>query len=159
MLMLLFIPIFYVAACAYRYLQMFAPSNVVIARVRMSPPRWRTAALLLALAYGLIWATHYLSIAIHNGAPAWLNLVVLVMAWDAIKAGSLAITVLLVSISLAVRRLRRRFSRPLGPFPRRSVSDFPARRRRRVSSTVSHSGHKVGNALSPLPVPSAWRSR
>lgn len=91
MLILLFIPIFFVVACVYRYLQLYAPSNVLIARVRNSPPRWRTAALPLALAYTLVWAAHYLSTAIHRGAPGWLHLFVLVLLWDAIKLGLLAV--------------------------------------------------------------------
>ena len=98
MLMLLFIPIFYVVACAHRYMQLFAPSNLLIARVRTSPPYWRTAMLLLALAYALIWATHFLTMAIGNGAPGWLNLVGLILAWDAIKFA-------LASIPLGFRAL------------------------------------------------------
>ena len=102
MLMLLFIPIFYVVACAHRYLQLFAPSNLLIARVRTSPPRWRTVMLLMALAYALVGAMHFLSTAIENGAPSWLNLLVMVLAWDAIKIGLLAVMATLRRIRLVV---------------------------------------------------------
>ena len=102
MLMLLFIPIFYVVACAHRYLQLFAPSNLLIARVRTSPPRWRTVMLLMALAYALVGAMHFLSTAIENGAPGWLNLLVMVLAWDAIKIGLLAVMATLRRIRLVV---------------------------------------------------------
>ena len=91
MLLLLMLPIFYVVSGINRYLQLCAPSNVLIARVRNSPPRWRTAVLLLALAHALIWAAHLLSMAIEAGSPGWLNLLVLVFAWDAIKFWLLAI--------------------------------------------------------------------
>lgn len=102
MLLLLFIPIVYVVACAHRYLQLSAPSNLLIARVRSSPPRLRTATLLLAMAYALIWATHYLSMAIQNGAPGWLNLVVLILAWDAVKFALLGILTAVQSLISSV---------------------------------------------------------
>lgn len=87
MLLLLFIPIFYVVACAHRYLQVYAPSNVVVARVRAAPPRLRTAGWLMLLAAILIAAMHQLAEAVAAGAPGWLNIVVLVLAWDSIKFG------------------------------------------------------------------------
>ena len=108
MLMLLFIPILYVVACAYRYLQLYAPSNLLIARVRTSPPRWRTATFLMALAYALIWATHYLSMAIQHGALGWLNLIVLVLAWDAIKVGLAAASVAFCCTREAFGSMRRK---------------------------------------------------
>lgn len=43
--------------------------------------------------------------AIANGAPGWLNLVVLLIAWDAIKTSCLAVWVLARATSLAVRRV------------------------------------------------------
>lgn len=91
MLMLLFIPIVYVVACAQRYLQLSAPSNLLVAWVRRSPPRWGIAVLLLGLAYGLIWASHHLSMVIQHGAPGWLNVVVLILAWDSVKVALLGI--------------------------------------------------------------------
>lgn len=120
MLMLLFIPIFYVVACAHRYLQLFAPSNLLIARVRTSPPRWRTVMLLVALAYALVGAMHFLSTAIENGAPGWLNLLVMVLAWDAIKIGLLGAGQCVRLAHTAVCRSEAR--RPRGPDRIRRVS-------------------------------------
>ncbi len=98
MLLLLTLPVVFVVAHVFAYLQLYAPSNLLMARVRASPPRWRTATFLMTLAYALIWATHYLSMAIHNGAPGWLNLVVLILAWDSVKFA-------LLGILTAVQRL------------------------------------------------------
>ena len=108
MLMLLFIPVFYGAACAHRYLQLFAPSNLLIARVRTSPPRWRTVMLLIALAYALVGAMNFLSTAIENGAPGWLNPLVMVLAWDAIKVGLVAASVAFCCTREAFGSMRRK---------------------------------------------------
>lgn len=98
MLLLLMLPVVFVVAHVYAYLQLYAPSNLLVARVRRSPPRWGIAVLLLGLAYGLIWASHHLSMAIQHGAPGWLNLVVLILAWDSVKFA-------LLGILTAVQRL------------------------------------------------------
>jgi hypothetical protein len=91
MLFLLALPIFMSVAAAHRYLALYAPSNVLIRHVRMSPPRWRTAGALAGLTSLLILAMRAAEVAITAGAPGWLNLIALLLAWDAIKVGALAI--------------------------------------------------------------------
>lgn len=91
MLVLLFVPIFYVVAWAYRYLQLFAPSNLVMARVRRSRPRWRTVVKLAILTAIILVVMHLVGEAVVAGAPGWLNVVVLILIWDALKLGGLAV--------------------------------------------------------------------
>jgi hypothetical protein len=74
-------------ALAHRQLQLYAPSNVLIARARIEPPRPRTALMLGFAAGAALVAMHLLAEAVTDGAPRWLNLVVLVLAWDAIRFG------------------------------------------------------------------------
>jgi hypothetical protein len=94
MLLMLALPIIIAVAAMHRYLQTYAPTNVLARRVRAQAPRWRTAAVLIVLATALLLAMHALGEAVANGAPGWLNLLVLVLAWDAIKIGLLAILVI-----------------------------------------------------------------
>lgn len=112
MLLLLTLPVVFIVAHVYGYLQLYAPSNLLIAHVRTSPPRWRTATFLLTLAYALIWATHYLSMAIQNGAPGWLNLVVMVLAWDAIKTALLGVHTMLRAVGRVAMRVSKRTTGP-----------------------------------------------
>jgi len=100
MVLLLALPVFAAVALAHRYLQLYAPSNLLIRQVRAAPPRWRAAPALVALAAVLLIAMHAVAQAIARGAPGWLNMVVLVLAWDAIK-------VAFVAVELAVRRCLR----------------------------------------------------
>ena len=89
-LLLLTLPIVFVVGHVLLFLQAYAPSNILIARVRAAPPRWGSVLLLILLAYALIWAAHRVSLAIDSGAPEWPILVVFVLAWDSVKAGLLA---------------------------------------------------------------------
>lgn len=107
MLFLLFLTIVSCVALLWRLLQVCAPSNMLIRHVRSARPRWRSVPALLALAAALLGAMHIVSQAIGRGAPSWLNLVVLVLAWDGIKIGLLAIATALGAISEFVLRLRR----------------------------------------------------
>lgn len=91
MLFLLALPIFLSVAAAHRYLALYAPSNILIRWVRMSQPRWRTVGALAAFASVLLLTLRAVEVAITAGAPGWLNIVTLVLAWDAIKVGALAI--------------------------------------------------------------------
>lgn len=91
MLFLLAFPVFAALALGYRYLQLFAPTNLLVRRVRASAPRSRTAIALLALAAALLVAMHLVASAVVLGAPGFLNFVVLVLAWDAIKLVGLSI--------------------------------------------------------------------
>ena len=68
------------------YFSGLAPSNVMIARAQMmSPPRWRNALMLAALATAALVLMRLLAVAILAGSRGWLNLIVLILAWDAIK--------------------------------------------------------------------------
>ena len=88
--MLILILAFGVAALAHRYLQTYAPSNVIVARVRQERPRLRVAAGLLVLSAALASGAVVLADWVANGGPGWLNLVVLIAIWDAFKFAFLA---------------------------------------------------------------------
>ena len=104
MLILLAIPVVVTVAFVHRFIQVVAPSNVLARSVRSAPPRWRMAVALLGLATVLLVAMHAVANAVSTGAPGWLNLVVLVLAWDALKVGWLAVGVLLRGIARGARR-------------------------------------------------------
>lgn len=87
MLFMLAVPILLVVASVHRYLALYAPSNLLVRRVRARQARPRTVAALLALSAVLLVAMHAVAEAVGAGAPGWLNLVVLILAWDAIKIG------------------------------------------------------------------------
>jgi hypothetical protein len=92
-LFLLVIPVLAAVDLGHRYFQIYAPMNMVSRKVRRSPPRFRAAAGLLILALALLSAMHGLAMASDVGAPTFLNLVVLLLAWDTIKIGVLALFV------------------------------------------------------------------
>jgi hypothetical protein len=85
MLILLALPVIAAVAVVHRYLQFYAPTNLVVRRERAEEPRWRTAAVLSVIGATLLLAMHAASSAVASGAPGWLNLLVLLLAWDAIK--------------------------------------------------------------------------
>ncbi|MBM9458768.1 hypothetical protein JK386_02560 [Nocardioides sp. zg-536] len=98
MLTLLELPVIIAVAALHRYIQLYAPSNVLVRRVRAQEPRCIAAALLGFLAAVLLVAMHLLSEAVAAGAPGWLNLGVLVLAWDELKVGWLAVSVIVRAI-------------------------------------------------------------
>jgi hypothetical protein len=104
MIFLLALPVFAAAALAHRYLQMYAPTNRLVRRVRTAAPRFRTAAGLLAAAAVLLIAMHVVAEAVAAGAPGWLNLVVLVLGWDSVKLGWLVVLVLFRWITRGIAR-------------------------------------------------------
>lgn len=104
MIMLLALPVIASVALAHRCVVVYAPSNVLIRRVRAKAPALSAAASMLAVASSLIVALKVVSDAVAAGAPGWLNLVVLVLAWDAIKIGWLAVAVLVRCVTRAARR-------------------------------------------------------
>lgn len=108
MLLFLALPGFAIVALVHRYLQIYAPSNVLVRRVRWSAPTWRMAAALLVAALVLVGVLHVLARAIEEGVPGWLNLVVLVLAWDAIKIGALGCLVLARGVLSSFRLTRPR---------------------------------------------------
>jgi hypothetical protein len=91
MLLLLALPVFYAVALVHRHLQLYAPSNLLVRRVRSVPSRWRTAAALMTLTVALMLLMHAAAEAVAHGGPRWLNVLVLLLAWDAIKVGCLMI--------------------------------------------------------------------
>ena len=95
MLLVLFIPVLYVSALVHRCLQLYAPSNLLIKRTRAARARWRTAGALLILAVALIAISRGLTMAVAMGAWGGLNLIVLVLVWDAIKFGCLGVGIAL----------------------------------------------------------------
>lgn len=107
MLFLLFLPVVGCVALLWRYLQIYALSNVLIRQVRVAAPRWRTVVALAVLAVMLLVAMHAVAQAVEHGAPAWLNLVVLTLAWDGIKVALLAIATAVRAIAGGARRLIR----------------------------------------------------
>jgi hypothetical protein len=112
MLFLIALPVVGCVALFWRYLQIYAPSNVLIRRVRSAQPRWRTTGGLLVLALMLLVAMNVVDHAVQRGAPGWLNLVVLVLAWDAIKLVGLSILTAIRAATrgLAPARLRLKMS-------------------------------------------------
>ncbi|MFT4212523.1 MAG: sulfate permease [Microbacterium sp.] len=62
----------------------YAPTNLLIAATRTRRGlRWGIPAMLLAIPYLL--AAHWCVTTIEAGGPSWLNLVVLLCAWNSIK--------------------------------------------------------------------------
>jgi hypothetical protein len=104
MLLMLALPVLIAVAAMHRYLQLNAPSNLLARRVGTAVPTFRMGIALVALAAILLTLMHVLAEAIAAGAPGWLNLVVLVLAWDALKIGCLAVCVILRSIVCVVRQ-------------------------------------------------------
>lgn len=93
MLVLLALPVILAVAALHRFLQVYAPSNVLARHVHARQPSWPTAAGLVGVAGLLLVAMHAVAAAPARGAPGWLNLVVLILAWDAIKVCWLALIV------------------------------------------------------------------
>jgi hypothetical protein len=98
MLLLLMVPVLVLVTYAHHYLQRYSPSNALIARARVAPRRWRSALLLAALAATALVGMHLVAEAVAAGAPGWLNLVVLVLAWDAIKLAWAAALIPFISL-------------------------------------------------------------
>lgn len=117
------------AALGRRYLQLFAPSNALVARVRRRRPRLRIIAGLLALSLTLAAGALLLAGWVTSGGPEWLNLVVLVAIWDAMKFAWVA--VFLAFRPPRIRRTRRMVRSPVT----RSTLGLPGH-----SSMRSHDG-------------------
>lgn len=104
MLVLLAIPAIVAVAFVHRLVQLVAPTNLLVRSVRSARPCGRLGAALLGLAAVLLLTMHVVADAVVAGAPGWLNLLVLVLAWDALKVGWLAVCVILRSIVCVVRQ-------------------------------------------------------
>ncbi|WP_145725764.1 MULTISPECIES: hypothetical protein [Nocardioides] len=110
LLLLIALPVIILATLSYGLLQAYAPSNVLIRRVQSARPTIRMAVALGALAFACALSVHTLHLAIDAGAPGLLNIVVLLLAWDAIK---FAILACLTSLASAVGGLRLPVGRPI----------------------------------------------
>lgn len=90
LLLLIALPVIILVTLSHGLLQAYAPSNVLIHHVRSTRPTIRTAVALGALAFACALSVHALHLAIEAGAPGLLNLLVLLLAWDAIKFAVMA---------------------------------------------------------------------
>ena len=107
MLVLFAVPVIVVTAVVHRLVQTTAPSNLLIARIRRARPHWRAGAGLVILGLVCLVAIHILTAAIAGGAPAWLNLPILILAWDAIRFMLLGVSTLVRSGLRSVLPVRR----------------------------------------------------
>jgi len=83
------------AAAAHAYLNVYAPTNILIRTLR-DPGRYRlafTVSAALVVSYGLLGA--WLTSIIDSGGPGWLNLLALLCAWNTIKFSWVAVLAVL----------------------------------------------------------------
>lgn len=111
MLLLIAVPVIILVVFAHSLLQAYAPSNVLIRRLRASRPTLSRAGAVAVIALLCVSVMHGLALAIEAGAPSWLNLLVLVLAWDVIRFGWLAANLLLGAVRAALRRSAGRAAR------------------------------------------------
>jgi len=108
------------------FLRCYAPSNVALDAIRSRRGyKWGIPAALVgvpAYAYAASITTAF----IENGAPGWLNIVVLVLIWDALKFAVMApvSVALLVRARLAERSRRHQGFVPMGYAPGRGVGPW-----------------------------------
>ncbi len=73
-----------VSSFIYAVLQRYAPTNIVLGWMRRRRGlKWGVPAMLLAAPY--IVLAYWCSSVIRDGAPGWLNLVILLCLWNALK--------------------------------------------------------------------------
>lgn len=73
-----------VSSFIYAVLQRYAPTNIVLGRIRRRRGlKWGVPAMLLAALYVVL--AYWCSSAIGDGAPGWLHLVILMCLWNALK--------------------------------------------------------------------------
>ena len=66
------------------FLRRYMPTNIALDAIRArSGLKWGIPAMLLAAPY--LYAASLVRVLIDNGAPGWLNLLVLLFIWDAMK--------------------------------------------------------------------------
>lgn len=105
MLISVALPVIAAVVAVHRYLQVYAPTNILVRRVRAREPRLRTVAALFVLSAVLLVAMHATDEAVASGDSSLLNLLVLVLAWDATKIATLAIMQTARCVWRAVARL------------------------------------------------------
>lgn len=92
MIMLLALPVIIAVVLANRCLVLYAPTNRLVMRVRTTQPSAARESWLVLLAALLLAGGHLVATAVADGASGWLNLLVLLLFWDAIKIAALAIS-------------------------------------------------------------------
>lgn len=66
------------------FLRRYTPTNIALDAIRTRRGmKWGVPAMLLAVPY--LYVANFITILIHDGAPAWLHLIVLLLVWDAMK--------------------------------------------------------------------------
>lgn len=92
----------------HSYLSAYAPTNLIVRHLRTSPQEGIVVFVSLAFtsAYGLAGAG--LTSAVQSGGPGWLNVIVLLFAWNTIKFGWFTVA----SVVSAIGRLLRQLTRP-----------------------------------------------
>lgn len=91
------------------FLRRYMPTNIALDAIRTRRGlKWGLPAMLLALPY--LYAASLVRILVEGGAPGWLNLLVLLFIWDAMKfaiMGPVSL-ILLVRVRLQEAAARRR---------------------------------------------------
>ena len=104
------------SAQARYYLRRYMPTNIALDAIRTRRGlKWGIPAMLVAVPYFL--AANYCLTLIEHGGPGWLNLLVLVFCWNALKfliMGPISL-VLLIRARLEESATRRRDRRALRP--------------------------------------------
>ncbi|MCR1785861.1 hypothetical protein KVF89_25220 [Nocardioides carbamazepini] len=108
--MLLIASVIVPVALVHRYLHPYAPSNLLLARWRRRRSRRiHDAAVLIALGFAAIALAHAVHLVVLSGAPRWLYVVVMLLAWDGMKfAGFGVVTAMRVMVSALVGDVRVR---------------------------------------------------
>jgi len=109
------------------FLRCYAPSNIAVDAIRTRRGhKWGVPAALVLVPFYL-YAACFTTTLIERGGPGWLNVVVLVLIWDALKFAVMApVSVgLLIRARIAERSPRRRQQFvPMGYAPGRGVGPW-----------------------------------
>ena len=91
------------AATIHYYLQAFAPTNILLRRLRTrSGLKWVIPTALLLVPMYLIAAAIATTV-IDDGGPGWLNLVVLTCIWNAIRVSYIGVLCPILLVAAARR--------------------------------------------------------
>lgn len=89
------------------FLLRYMPTNIALDAIRTRKClKWGLPAMLLAVAY--LYAAALIRVFIDNGAPGWLNLLVLLFVWDAMKFAILGPVSLILLIRARIREAAAR---------------------------------------------------
>ncbi|QLQ10107.1 MAG: sulfate permease [Nocardioidaceae bacterium] len=109
------------------FLRCYAPSNIILDWLRTRRGlKWGVPAA-LGLVPTYLYAASFTSALIEGGAPGWLNLVVLIFIWDALKFAVMApLSLLLLARARLAERALAGTSRsvPMGYEPGRGVGPW-----------------------------------